>query len=139
MQTAGDLVAVLVELTAGVKDCENNLQGAAVLLLMHSGRDASAVILDTDGIVFQDLYIHVRAVAGHSLIYTVVHHLIYQVMQAAFTHVTDVHGGTFAHGLKAFQNLDTACRILLFGLFHLIDICHFLYLFSKSYKYSKFK
>ncbi len=45
VQTSGHLVAVLVELAAGMQDGQNDLESGAVLLGMHSGRDASSVVL----------------------------------------------------------------------------------------------
>ncbi len=124
VQTAGHLVAVLIELTAGVEDGENHLQGAAVLLLVHARRDASTIILDTDGIVFQDLYIYFRAETGHRLVYTVVHHLVYQVVKAPFSNVSDVHGRALSNGLQAFQDLDATGGILLFGRTGLFVLYH---------------
>ena len=124
MQTAGHLVAVLVKLTAGVQHGEHHFQGAPVLFLMHAGGDASAVVLHADGVVREDLHVHIRAEAGHGFVYTVVHHLIHQVMQASFAYIADVHGGTFPYSLKAFQNLDTTGRILLFRLTGLFVFYH---------------
>ena len=91
VKTAGHLVTVLVELTAGVEHRKNNLKGASVLFFVHTRRDASAVIPYADGIIFKDLDVHVCAVAGHCLVYTVVYHLIHQMVKAALPNVTDVH------------------------------------------------
>ena len=107
VQTAGNLIAVLVELTAGVQHRKHHFQGAAMLFLVHARGDTAAVVLHPDGIVFQDFNIYVCAEAGHSLVDTVIHHLIYQMVQTPFADVADIHGGALAHRLKAFQNLDT--------------------------------
>ena len=125
VQTAGDLVTVLVELTAGMQHGEHDFQSAAMLLLVHTRRDTTAVILDTDGVVFQNFHIHVRAIAGHGLVDTVIDNLIHQVVQAAFADIADIHGRALAHSLKAFQNLNTTGRILLLGRFHLLVFYHF--------------
>ena len=45
-------------------------------------------------------------------------------MQASFAYIADVHGGTFPYSLKAFQNLDTTGRILLFRLTGLFVFYH---------------
>ena len=120
VQTAGNLIAVFVELTAGVQHGEHHFQGAPVLFLMHACRDTTPIVLYADGIVFQNLDIYAIAVAGHGFIDTVVYHLIHQVMQAALAYVSNIHGRTLADGLQAFQHLDTVCGILLFRHFHLI-------------------
>jgi hypothetical protein len=114
VQTAGHLVAVLVELTAGVQHGENHFQGAPVLFLVHAGRDASAIILYTDGVVFQDFDIDVRAEAGHGFVNTVVYYFVYQVVKASLSNVTNVHGGTLSYGLQALQDLNATGGILLF-------------------------
>ena len=48
VQTAGNLVGVFVEFTAGVKHREHNLKGAPVLFFVHAGGDATAVVLYAD-------------------------------------------------------------------------------------------
>ena len=124
VQAARHLVAVFVELAAGVQHGKHHLEGAPVLFLMHAGGDAAAVVLHADGVVREYLYVHVRAEAGHGLVYTVVHHFVHQVMQASFAYIADIHGGTLPNCLKAFQNLDTAGRILLFRLTGLLVFYH---------------
>ena len=53
VKTSGHLVAVLVELTAGMENRKNHLESRPVLFRVHSRRDSSSVILDSDGVVFQ--------------------------------------------------------------------------------------
>ena len=81
---------------------------------MHAGRDASAIILYADGVVFQDLYVDIRTETGHGLVYTVIYYLVHQVMKAPFSNVSNVHGGALSYGLQAFQNLNATGGILLF-------------------------
>ena len=38
------------------------------------------------------------------------------MVQTAVADVADVHGGTFPHGLKPFQNLDITCTVGFFFL-----------------------
>ena len=52
VQTAGDLVGVLVELATRVQDGHHHFKGGAVLLLVHIGRDTAPVVEDADGVVF---------------------------------------------------------------------------------------
>jgi hypothetical protein len=82
---------------------------------VHTGGDASAVIPYTDGIVFQDLDVHVRAEAGHGFVDTVVYYFVYQVVKASFSNVSDVHGGALSYGLQALQDLNATGGILLLG------------------------
>ena len=48
MQTAGHLIAVLAELTAGMEDGQNHLEGGTLLLLVHTRRDTAAIICNCD-------------------------------------------------------------------------------------------
>ena len=45
VKTTGNLVTVLAELTAGMKHCKNDFKSRTVLLLVHSGRDTTSIIL----------------------------------------------------------------------------------------------
>ena len=107
VQTAGNLVAVLVELAARMEDRQDDFQRAAVLLLVHAGRDAAAVVLHPDGIVLEDGDLDVRAEAGHGLVDTVVDDFIDKMVETSFTDVSDIHGGALADRLETFQDLDT--------------------------------
>ena len=107
VQAAGDLVAVLVELAARVEDRQDDLERAAVLLLVHAGRDAAAVVLHPHGIVLEDGHLDVRAEAGHRLVDTVVDDFVDKMVETSFTDVSDIHGGALADRLETFQDLDT--------------------------------
>ena len=135
METAGDLVAVLAELAAGVEDRQHDLEGGAVLLLMHAGRDAAAVVLDPDGVIFVDRHEDLVAEAGHRLVDTVVYHFVHQVVEAPLGDVADIHRGSLAHGLKPFEHLDTVGGILLFRPFHLFVLKHFVLSFINEQIY----
>ena len=113
VETAGHLIAVLAELTAGMEDGQNDFESRAVLLLVHSGRDASSVIFYSDGIIFIDSHFDVRTVARERLIDTVVNHLIYKMVQTSFTNISDIHRRPLPYGLKAFKNLNTVRGVLL--------------------------
>jgi hypothetical protein len=111
VQAARDLVAVLVELAAGVQLGERDLGGRALglVLVVHldTGGNAAAVVGDADGVVGVDGDDDVVAVAGQRLVDGVVDHLEHQVVQAgAVGRVADVHAGALAHGFQAFEDLD---------------------------------
>ena len=61
MQTTGYFVAVLVELTTGVKDGEHDFQRAAFLLGVDVGRDTTSVVDDGDGIIGVNEHLDVLA------------------------------------------------------------------------------
>jgi hypothetical protein len=116
VQAAGDLVAVLVELAAGVQLGQRDLGGTALGLVLvvhlHAGGDAAAVVDDADAVVAVDGDDDVVAVAGQRLVDGVVDHLEHQVVQAgAVGGVADVHARALAHRFQAFQDLDAALAI----------------------------
>ena len=115
VQAARDLVAVLVELAAGVQLGQRDLGGRALglVLVVHldAGRDAAAVVEHRDRVVGVDGDDDVVAVAGQRLVDRVVDHLEHQVVQAgAVGGVADVHAGALAHRLQALEDLDAARR-----------------------------
>ncbi len=116
MQTAGDLVAVLVELAArvqfGQRDFGGRALGFVLVVHLHTGRNAAAVVDHTDGVVGVDGDQNVVAVAGQGFVDGVVHHLEHQVVQAcAVGRVADVHAGALAHCFQALQDLDGAFAV----------------------------
>ncbi len=111
MQATRDLIAVLVELAASVQFCQGDFSrralGLVLVVHLHAGGDAAAVVHHADGVVGVDGDQNVVAVARQGFVDGVVHHLKNQVVQAgAVGRVTNVHTGALAHGLQAFQNLD---------------------------------
>ena len=121
VQAAGDLVAVLVELAAGVQFGQRDFGGRALgfvlVVHLHAGGDAPAVVDDGERAVGVDGDQDVVAVAGQRLVDGVVHHLEHQVVQAgAVGGVADVHAGAFAHGFQPLQNLDGTRAIAIAGV-----------------------
>jgi len=116
VQPAGHLVAVLVELAAGVQfgqcDFGGRTLGFVLVVELDAGGDATAVVDDTDGVVGVDGDQNVIAMAGQRFVDGVVHHFEHQMVQAgAIGRVADVHAGALAHGFQAFKNLDRAFAI----------------------------
>ena len=115
VQAARDLVAVLVELAAGVQLGQRDLGGRALGLVLvvhlHAGRNAAAVVDHRDRVVGVDGDDDVVAVAGQRFVDRVVDHLEHQVVQAgAVGGVADVHARALAHRLQAFEDLDASLR-----------------------------
>jgi hypothetical protein len=86
VQAAGHLVAVLVELAAGVQHHHDDLGGGApglvLVVELDAHRDAAAVVGDGNGVVRVDDDLDVVAVAGQGLVDGVVQHLEHHVVQA---------------------------------------------------------
>jgi len=113
VQAARHLVAVLVELAAGVQAAEHQLDRGLALFLVHVDRDAAAVVGDADDVTLADRHLDGRAVAGHRLVDRVVDDLVDEVVQALGARVADVHRRPLAHGLEALEDLDAVGVVLL--------------------------
>lgn len=81
VQATGNLVGAFVELAAGVKDGEDYLEGALVLLLVHVNGDTAAVVDHGDGVVLIDSYVDVLSVSCKGLVDRVVDDLVYEVVE----------------------------------------------------------
>src|SRR6185437_13050983 len=111
VQTAGDLVAVLVELADGVQLGHHDLSGAAlgIVLVVHlqAGRHAAAVVGDGDGVVRVNDHLNVVTVSGQCFVDRIVEHFEHKVMQTgAIRCIPDVHPRPLAHGLQTFEDLN---------------------------------
>lgn len=131
VQAARHLVAVLVELAAGVQLGHDDLGGAALRLVLvvelDAGRDAAAVVDHGDRVVGVDGDVDLGAMPRQRFVDGVVQHLEHEVVQAgAIRRIADVHARPLAHRLQAFQDLDRGgavaaafggggLRFLLFG------------------------
>ena len=116
MQSARDLVAVLVEFPAGVKLGHDDLGGGNPLLPMDIHRNPAAIVAHGDGAVRVNPYPHEIGMTGEGFVNAVVHDFIDHVVQArAVVRVADIHAGTLANGLQAPENLDGFCAVF-FGL-----------------------
>ena len=108
MQTAGHRVAATAELSAGVQDSENYLNGRFLLDRMLIDRNTAPVVDHTDAAVSEEGYDDVGRIAGHCLIDRVVDDLVDQVMQSALARGADVHAGALANSVEAFENGNRA-------------------------------
>ena len=107
VQTAGNLVGVVVELTAGVQHGHDDLGRGNAFFFMHVDRNTTAIVTDADGFVRVNDDGDVIAVPGQGFVDRVVDHLEYHVVQAAAViGVANVHAGTLAYGIQPFQHLD---------------------------------
>ena len=107
VQPPGNLIDVLIELTAGMQLGHDDLGGGDAFLGMDSGRDAAAIVGDRAGAVRIERDRHFRRVAGERLVDGVVDDLINHVMEAGTViGVPDIHAGALANRIQAPENLD---------------------------------
>ena len=107
VQTAGDLVGILVEFPAGMELGHDDLGRRDAFFLVDVGRDAAAVVdhgrravgIEDDG--------HEVGMAGQRLVDGVVDDLVDHVVQArAVIGVADIHAGAFADRVQPLEDLD---------------------------------
>ena len=113
VQAAGHLVAVAVELAAGMQSREHHLECTDLDVLVHFDGDAPPVVFDRAGAIDLNADQNLRALAGERLIDRVVEHLIDEVVQTADPAVADIHIRAFADGLDTAQDFDAAGIVLM--------------------------
>ena len=122
VKTAGDLVTATAELTAGMKDGQNDFDRRDLLFGMLVHGNAATVVNDGDGVVFMDGDVDGCAVTGKRFVDRVVDDLVHQVMQAARAGRADVHARTLTHRFQAFENLNLLATVLSFVLSHVSSL-----------------
>ena len=111
VESARDLVGVLVELAAGVEDGQDGLDRGLAGLLDPVHGDAPAVVLDRARAVLVDRHPDMVAEPAKGLVHRVVHDLVHEVMQPAGVGRADVHGRPFPHRLQPLQYGDMRCVV----------------------------
>ena len=112
VQAARDLVAVLVELPAGMKLGHDDLGGADAFRGVHVDRNPAPVVADRDAAIGMDLHPHEIGMARQGLVDAVIDDLIDHVMQpAAIVGIADIHAGAFADRFQTLENLDGICAV----------------------------
>ncbi len=97
VEAAGNLVGILVELTAGVQLGHDDLGRRDALLRVDVGRNAAPVIGDFGAAVGVQNHLDPRGVAGQRLVDGVVDHLVDHVVETrAVVGVADIHARAFA-------------------------------------------
>ena len=82
VQTAGDFIAVVVELAARVQDGHDHFGGGAAFFGVDTGGNAAPVVFDGDGFVGVDRHGDAVAMTGQRFIDCVVEHFEHHVVQA---------------------------------------------------------
>ena len=97
VQSAGNLVAVVVKFAAGVQHRHNHFRRRNPFAV-HFGRYATAVIRYADGLAHMDNHANFITVPRQRLIDRVVHKLEHHMVQAcAVIGVADIHTRALAH------------------------------------------
>src|SRR5918999_4341878 len=123
MEPAGNFVRSLVELAAGVELGEHDFGSGNFFGGMNVDRNSSAVVDDRNAVIDVNGDFDRVAMAHKGFINRVINNFVYQMMQAAFGGIADIHPWAFSNRLKPFQDFDvigTVDRILwvfLFGHF----------------------
>ena len=115
VQTAGHFVGIMVKLTAGMENGQHHLHSGFVFRFVHIHGNTAAVVDDGNAVILMDHHLNVGSVTCQGFVNTVVHHFINQVVQTAFTGITDIHGRPFPDGFQTFQNRDLSGRIFPSG------------------------
>ena len=82
VQTAGNLIGIVVELAAGVKFGHDDLGGGNALFLVHADRNAAAVVANGGRTVGIEDNLSFVAITGQSFVNGVVQHFVNHVVEA---------------------------------------------------------
>ena len=118
VESSGDLVAVLVELTAGVQVGQTHLECGFTLFLVDSGGDTPSVIDDGYGSILVDYDIDLGGETCHDLVDSVIHHLVHHVVESARIGGSDVHTRPFPDRFQTFECHDAVRIVTLVGVMH---------------------
>ena len=111
MQATGDLVAVVVELTAGMQFRERDFRSATLRFMLvvpfDGRRNATSVVNDRNGVVGMNRDFDMLGKACERFVDRVVDDFVNQMVQTrAVSRIADVHTGTFPNGFEAFEDLN---------------------------------
>jgi len=106
VEAARHLVGVAVELAAGVEHGHHDFERGPLLLRVHVGGNAAAVVLDRNAAVPMHGDEDPVARARQRLIDRVVDDFVDEVVQAAGRGAADVHARAAAHRIEPLEHLD---------------------------------
>ncbi len=107
MQSAGDLVGILVEFPAGMELRHDDFGGGNAFAFMDVGRNAAAVVAHGAGTVRIEPHEDLFGEAGERLVDGVVDDLIDHVVQAGtVVGIPDIHARPLAYGIEPLEHLD---------------------------------
>lgn len=125
VQSAGNLVRILVEFSSGMQFSHNDFGSASfrriLVVEFDSGRNAAAVVNDGDRIVRMQRDVNFRAVSCKSFINRIVQYFENKMVKSrAIRRIADVHARTLSYSLKSFQNLNGRFAIGIFVLLNFV-------------------
>ena len=91
MQTGGNFIRAVVELTTGVELGHHDLDGAHLFFWVDVGRNATAVVGDADAVTRQNRNFDMVAEASQSFVHGVIDHFPNEVVEPANIGRTNVH------------------------------------------------
>ena len=113
VQTAGNLVGVLIEFSAGVQLGHDDLGSGYAFAFVDVGRNAAAVVAHGAGAVRIERDGYLFGIACEGFVDRVIDDLIDHVMQAgAVIGVADIHARPLAHGIETLEHLDRFCVVI---------------------------
>ena len=112
VETTRDLVAVVVELAAGVEHGQHDFGGGSATRMLVD-RNAAAVVDHRHGIIDVERDVDLIAVAGQRFVDRIVDDLVDQVMEARRTGRTDVHRRPFANSLQPLEDFDLVRAVVV--------------------------
>lgn len=108
VQTAGNFIGVIIELTACVQNGHDHFRSRYALFRVNTGWDATTVIGNGHGVVRMDRDHDVFTVTRERFVDSVIYHLEYHVVQTgAVIRVADIHTRALTHRIQSFQDFDT--------------------------------
>src|ERR671921_323770 len=116
MQAAGALVALSVELPAGMQGGHDDLGRRLAVLVHLADRHTTPIIGHRDCVVWMHGHGDLRAVASQGLVYRVVNDLPYEMVQSPRSSRTDIHTWSTLDSLQPLQNLDGACIVIALAI-----------------------
>ena len=120
METTGYLIARAAELTTCMQDSEDDLECRLTSLLLNVDRNASTIILYSDGIILLDGDGDAVTETRQRLINGVVHDLIDEMMETTDGGAADIHARSLPNCFESFQNLNLICAIIRRALHELL-------------------
>ena len=116
VQSARDLVGVLIEFPAGVQLGHDDLGRRHAFLVVDAGRNAAPVVGDGAGAVGVERHRHQLRMACEGLVDRIVDDLVDHVVEAgAVVGVADIHARALAHRIEAPEHLDRVGAVGLAG------------------------
>jgi hypothetical protein len=106
VETAGHLVAALVELSARMQHGHRQLDAGNLLDRVDVDRNAAPVVDDGDRVVLVNRCRDHVGVSSERLVDRVVHHFVHEMVQTARGRRADIHARALAHGFQSLEDLD---------------------------------